>query len=373
MYNTSGTDDEWIEICNTGVVDQALVGIEILYNGGLEYAFPVGTPDLLVGECITVALGDNFEAPFNPACEFIPDYSNGSGTNTLGNASGTLALTDGTNTIDEVSYSDSDGAAGNDASLHVIDINADNSSTSANWVEIPFGGSPGTNSLTSPCFVPSCLSPIDMDVVEIGFGTSLARVNATWTNPEGTSECEVRGGRISPSSYAAGEPEFADPAQTRTITQTDGSTVLFNIVLYNNSDVPFIIGQRYGYDVRCSCADGSGFSEWSNITAESTFVVPAPPALVDPGSSDKLNRSGIDRMTAFPNPAEEMVNIELVLMEEGTVEILLLNPMGQTVMQILSSGKTSLNQMDLSNLNAGIYMLTVRTASGVVTERLIVN
>ena len=78
-------------------------------------------------------------------------------------------------------------------------------------------------------------------------------------------------------------------------------------------------------------------------------------------------------MTAFPNPAEEMVNIELVLMEEGTVEILLLNPMGQTVMQILSSGKTSLNQMDVSNLNAGIYMLTVRTASGFVTERLIVN
>jgi hypothetical protein len=221
--------------------------------------------------------------------------------------------------------------------------------------------------------VAGCEVPTDLDVVEIGFGTANARVNATWTNPEGTTNCEVRGGRISPSSYAAGEPEFANPAQTRTITQTNGSTVLFNIVLYSNPNVPFVIGQRYGYDVRCSCADGSGFSEWSNITAEATFVVPAPPPGAEAQGSDKFITAGIDRMTVFPNPAEEMVNIELVLLEEGTVDILLLNAVGQTVTQMRSSGRTSLNQMDLSDLSAGVYMLTVRTASGVVTERLVVN
>jgi len=172
MYNTSGTDDEWIEICNSGLTDQALVGFEILYNAGLKYTFPIGTPDILVGECLTIALGDNGTAPFNPACGFTPDYTNGSGSNTLGNTLGTLTLTDGANTIDEVSYSDSNGAAGNDASLHVIDINADNSTTGSNWQEVAAGGSPGVNSLFSICAAnEDCADAVEITPSVFGIGS----------------------------------------------------------------------------------------------------------------------------------------------------------------------------------------------------------
>ncbi len=217
-----------------------------------------------------------------------------------------------------------------------------------------------------------CQTPTNLGVVEIGFGTANARVNATWTNPEGTTSCEVRGGRISSTSYAAGEPEFANPAQTQTITQTNGSTVLFNIVLFNNPNIPFTVGQRYGYDVRCQCADGSGFSEWANITPASTFVVPAPPPGVEADGSKLLN-AGIDAMNIFPNPAQDILNIELEMSEEGSVEILLMNALGQTVMQERSSGKTTMNRLDVSDLQAGMYMLSVRTASGMITERVIVK
>jgi hypothetical protein len=223
------------------------------------------------------------------------------------------------------------------------------------------------------CINPPCQSPSNLDVVEIGFGTANARVNATWNNPEGTTSCEVRGGRISPASYAAGEPEFANPAQTRVVTQTNGSTVLFNIILYNNPNIPFVVGQRYGYDVRCQCADGSGFSDWANITPEATFVVPAPPPGVNVGDDNKLSSAGIQTMNIFPNPAEDIVNIELEMSEEGSVEILLMNALGQTVMQDRSSGKTTVNRMDVSDLEAGIYMLSVRTTTGMITERLIVK
>ena len=218
----------------------------------------------------------------------------------------------------------------------------------------------------------ACQAPTDLDIVELGFGGPLPRVNATWTNPEGTTSCEVRGGRISPASFAAGEPEFANPAQTQTITQTNGSTVNFNIGLYNNPNIPFTVGQRYGYDVRCACADGSGFSDWANITPESTFVVPAPPPGVVVGDA-KLLTAGINAMNIFPNPAEDMLNIEIEMTEDSSVEILLMNALGQTVMQDRSSGKTTINRMDVSNLDAGIYMLTVRTASGMITERVSVK
>jgi hypothetical protein len=221
------------------------------------------------------------------------------------------------------------------------------------------------------CVSPPCSTPSDLAVVEIGFGGPNARVNATWTNANGTTDCEVRGGRISPSSYAAGEPEFANPAQTRTITQTDGTTVLFNIVLYNNPNVPFIEGQRYGYDVRCQCADGSGYSEWANITPASTFVVPFAPA--GTVSESNYKNAGISSIMVFPNPAEDVVNIEIDMLEEGSAEILLMNALGQTVIQDRASGKTTINRLDVSDLDAGIYMLSVRTATGIITDRLIVK
>ena len=222
------------------------------------------------------------------------------------------------------------------------------------------------------CSAPGCQSPSNLDVVEITFGGSNPRVNATWTNPEGTSYCEVRGGRISNASYASGEPEFVNLANTQVITSTNGSTVNFNIALYNNPNIPFIVGSRYGYDVRCMCADGSGMSEWANITPEATFVVPGAPAGVEVATS-KLLDAGMYAMTVFPNPAEDMVNIQIELAEEGSVELILQNALGQTVAQQRASGISMTHAMDVSSLESGIYMLSVRTATGVITERLIVK
>jgi hypothetical protein len=218
-----------------------------------------------------------------------------------------------------------------------------------------------------------CQPPNSLDVVEIGFSGPNPRVNAIWVNPEATTNCEVRGGRISASSYNAGEPEFANINNTQTITQTNGSTVNFNIVLFNNPNIPFTSGQRYGFDVRCQCSDGSGFSDWANITPQATFVVPAAPPGLENGGTNKLRSAGIDAMNIFPNPTEDIVSIELEMLEEGSVEIILMNTMGQTVMQDRTSGKSTVNRMDVSDLDAGVYMLTVRTTSGMITERLIVK
>jgi hypothetical protein len=217
-----------------------------------------------------------------------------------------------------------------------------------------------------------CVAPSSLDVVEIGFGTTNPRVNATWTNAEGTTNCEVRGGRISNASYTAGEPEFANAINTQTITQTNGSTVNFNVALYNNPNIPFTIGARYGFEVRCQCSDGSGLSEWANITTVSTFVVPAIPPGAE-ASGSKLLEAGLLEMSIYPNPADAVVNVGIELVEEGSVDIQIFNAVGQLVMQERNSGTKANIRMDVSNLEAGLYIMSVRTDIGIVTERLIIE
>jgi hypothetical protein len=252
----------------------------------------------------------------------------------------------------------------------------------------------------------SCQAPSNLDVVEIGFGGTNPRVNATWTNPEGTTSCEVRGGRISPASYTAGEPEFANLAQTQTITQTTGTTVNFNVGLYNNPSIPFVVGQRYGYDVRCACSDGSGFSEWANITTESTFVVPAPPpginvyegskatsAMAKSVSNLKSNDNQnvvliaaprkisaaevtIKRPTAnsaksleaaqmnlFPNPTETELNISIESSVASNLDVMVYDMTGRVVIVEQMSVVKGMNllNVDVQNLENGMYVLSIGT------------
>jgi hypothetical protein len=153
MYNTTGTDDEWIEICNVSGSSQTLNDYTIEVGGTTEFIFPTSGVVLADGDCITIALGDGGGADFNPDYPFTPDYTNGAGTGTLNNTSDTISLiaSDGTTTVDEVTYDDGDSADGDGNSLHVVDTSLDNSVTNTNYWEVLNGGSPGTNSLISPC------------------------------------------------------------------------------------------------------------------------------------------------------------------------------------------------------------------------------
>ncbi len=157
MYNTSGTDDEWIEICNISGSSQDLSSYIIDVDGTTEHTFG-GSTTLADGACITISLGSNGDGTYNPGCNFTPDEGEGASTNSTNNLPNnpsastiTLFAADGTTVADVVTYDDADGADGNDASLHVTDATMDNSDTGTNWQEVTIGGSPGTNTLISPC------------------------------------------------------------------------------------------------------------------------------------------------------------------------------------------------------------------------------
>ena len=223
----------------------------------------------------------------------------------------------------------------------------------------------------------TCLAPSDLDVIEIGFGGSNPRVNATWNNNEGTSSCEVRGGRISDSTAGTSSPQFSNINNTQVISQTNGTTVNFNIALYNNPTVPFVVGKTYGYEVRCACADASGFSAWSGIFPSSTFVVPSPPVQQIQGSSEAKLIDRSSQFKVYPNPNEgNIIQVEWdnTLAGMGRVEIR--DVIGRLIqsdhINMSSENKTIAFRFE-NKLKAGWYTFQVITDGNMSSERFLVK
>ena len=224
---------------------------------------------------------------------------------------------------------------------------------------------------------PDCFVPTNLDVVEIGFGTANARVNATWTNANATTDCEVRGGRIAASSIGTGTPVFANINNTQVISQTNGTTVLFNIGLYNNPNVPFIIGQTYGFEARCLCEDESGYSDWSGLTPSSTFVVPevANAGMVSNASAKSLDMAEVQ---IYPNPSDgQFIDINITVIEDLTeTHILIYDLNGSLIIdrRVDSDLKDGRLRMSFdTKLSPGIYLLQLRSEQSMTTQRFIVE
>jgi hypothetical protein len=217
------------------------------------------------------------------------------------------------------------------------------------------------------CPEPVCLAPTNLDVEEIGFGGSNPRVNGTWNNTEGTASCEVRGGRISDATAGSSNPQFSNIINTHVISQTNGSNMNFNIALYNNPNVPFVIEKTYGYEVRCQCADASGFSPWSGIFPSSTFVVPAPP--VPPvfhayGKSD-LGLNLIQSVYPNPSNGERLtLQIDVNLTENYMIELRDISGRILEKHTLILTKDSSRMELEFNDrLKRGIYLLILTNSS----------
>jgi hypothetical protein len=212
-----------------------------------------------------------------------------------------------------------------------------------------------------------CLTPSNLDVVEIGFGGTNPRVNGTWNNPEGTTSCQVRGGRISDATAGTVAPQFSNLNNTQVISQTNGSTVNFNIALYNNPNVPFVIGKTYGYEVRCQCADASGFSPWSGIFPSSTFVVPAPPVSPVFHTYGKSNLGLNMIQSVYPNPSNGerlTLLLEIDLTEKYTIEVIDITGRIIEKRALVLTKDSSRIELDFNDrLKGGIYLLVLSNNS----------
>jgi hypothetical protein len=142
MYNTPGTDNEWIEIHNPSLTSSVVINNLYTLSGSnpsFSYTF-TGTTTILPNHYITVQIGNNGSFPFTPTVVAFA-----TGTDRLSNASSTITLSFNSLSVDVVSYSSSApwpiDANGNGPSLMLNTPGLDNN-IGSNWGACLPGGTP---------------------------------------------------------------------------------------------------------------------------------------------------------------------------------------------------------------------------------------
>ncbi len=85
--------------------------------------------------------------------------------------------------------------------------------------------------------------------------------------------------------------------------------------------------------------------------------------------------SEIGSVNTYPNPANELVNVNLNLVNGGNVSLALFNSIGQQVLvenRALTTG-SNLVRLNTSELPSGIYMLVVTSAEGKATSKIVIQ
>lgn len=81
-------------------------------------------------------------------------------------------------------------------------------------------------------------------------------------------------------------------------------------------------------------------------------------------------------MRVFPNPATDVVRVDFSMKSAAEVQMVISNSLGQTVRDLgttnYSAGANN-QTINVSDLSAGIYMISLRTAEGTVTRTFSVN
>ena len=88
---------------------------------------------------------------------------------------------------------------------------------------------------------------------------------------------------------------------------------------------------------------------------------------------------GLDRLHLYPNPAEDMINIDVMLSKEKTIDFRVFDLSGRLLLDdhprrnYKSEGKYT-EKMDLSSLTPGLYLLVLTDDEGAkMTKRLVKN
>ncbi|WP_417264832.1 choice-of-anchor J domain-containing protein [Brumimicrobium sp.] len=184
-----------------------------------------------------------------------------------------------------------------------------------------------------------------------------------------------------------------------TVEQTDNASVLNNLNwnggFYNYPKFPYVTANNTQY---VHYASNHGFNSGGGIP----FFVMICPNVTDPANSDIVKydvgygagmfsayQTALDQcptatmdvielsneeinFNAYPNPASTVVNVEFELNTQNEVTVSIINTVGQTV-AVNNLGTVSglqTTQMDVSALDAGMYIVKVKTANGEQTKRI---
>lgn len=87
------------------------------------------------------------------------------------------------------------------------------------------------------------------------------------------------------------------------------------------------------------------------------------------------NSSLLGMSTIYPNPAQTSATVKVVLVESASLDVVVMNAVGQTVRTVKTSGAVGENmvRVDLSGLASGIYMVNIKADGATTTKKLIVE
>jgi hypothetical protein len=81
----------------------------------------------------------------------------------------------------------------------------------------------------------------------------------------------------------------------------------------------------------------------------------------------------IPEIKTFPIPCNENLNIEIMNINDNTVEITIVNNTGQVVLNERKDLNDNIVSVNVAGLSAGLYYLAVHTLNFTVSKKIIIN
>lgn len=158
----------------------------------------------------------------------------------------------------------------------------------------------------------------------------------------------------------------------------DGSTI--------SASVQIVPGNCYSVEVTDAANDGIWSAQYglgafyvtvggTTVFADSTFAAAASKKFTFAAPTSVEQQQVAESLKLFPNPASQVLNLELSLAEALDVELYIYNNLGQVVYQAQKGAQVAgmhNYQLNTSNLVPGVYSLTLRSGAKLQTERFII-
>jgi hypothetical protein len=203
---------------------------------------------------------------------------------------------------------------------------------------ITFSGTNATNSTTgSNCHITSDNDFYKVDLPPGYNYTITPRIHDSYNS--GNGDTYTLDGLFSYSTDGSTWSDAYDDVMTGDITINGGGTVHFRVA-------PYFAGETGTYLLDMS------------LTKASTVSI----------NENKVS----DNIIVYPNPAKDFVLINLTEFNGKLSQINLLNVQGQNVLSLNTIDQSKILNMPLTNLSDGIYFLQIQTATGILSEKIII-
>lgn len=137
---------------------------------------------------------------------------------------------------------------------------------------------------------------------------------------------------------------------------------------------PFYLCLTVTSDSSCTSTHCDSISDGGIILKQAGFTI----NVVSPSStlSVKDNEKMVTDFNVYPNPVKELLNIELNLVKNATLELFVTDIAGRVVAQIANNenqvGKQKF-QWNVSGLQNGIYLLNIKSDNNIQVKKVLIN